>query len=250
VEQLVPSIELKVSQCLSIRGVTGTKKSGAILFLFSVLLFVVATLVPLVTCEQTSSYYSEHSLVGSGPVAFTITIDSPTNKTAYSSTLPLDFILNWTAVPEFLPIDNWTFGAKYSYAIDKNPAITIAPNSSFTQGVIWSNSFSTSVSISNMANGQHKIAILALLYFGQNAVYNQTTTPVSFSVQNPTPTPTPTPKTGISIPLTTVSIFAVVVILVVVIISLLLLRRNRKSINVNRPLDTYNKMAGQGKDGS
>ena len=190
-------------------------------------------------------------VVNGWDVTYSLKLSSPNNQTMYSVSMPLNFSIDWTY--NLMPIVGQLSGF-YSYRIDDNSLVSIESNQSsndlYADNFKYNPSFSYLVNISELTNGQHTIVIYGSMNGNKVGTLYAFSSPFVFNVQNPTPTPTPTPKTGISIPSTTVSIFAVVVILVVVIISLLLLRRNRKSINANRPLDTYNKMAGQGKDGS
>jgi hypothetical protein len=194
------------------------KKIMAIAFLTVTILFVSATRPSMINA-QTTTYYSGREYAGNGPVAFTLTMCSPTNQTTYSKIMSLDFQINWTAIPELLPINNWVFGENYSYSIDNNQAVSIMPNSSLTTGPSASYWFSNSLDISNLTNGYHKIMIIALMYFGQNTLFNQSTVPVTFLVQNPTPSPTPT-STIPEFPS-----FAIIVLITVVGSSLIILKR-------------------------
>ncbi len=166
----------------------------AITLLLVAFFLTFALLIPSMANAQTTSQYSGRSFMSNSPVSFTLTMNSPTDQDTYSNKMILDFTINWTAAPELLPIDNWTFDEKCAYSIDENSAIAVPPNSSFIAIPFpWSYWFSTSVDISNLTNGYHKISILALMYFGPNTLFNQSSIPVAFLVQNPTHNSTPTP---------------------------------------------------------
>jgi hypothetical protein len=85
----------------------------------------------------------------------------------------------------------------YAYKIDDYPLVSIAPNGSLPVPLPQSYWFSTSVDMSNLTNGYHKIAIIAFQYIAgppPQALFNQTSSPITFIVQNPSSTPTLTPN--------------------------------------------------------
>jgi hypothetical protein len=191
---------------------------------------------------QTSSFYGRTT--GINPVAFTLTIFNPRQQANYTNTMNLQFDLTWNASLETM-FTNHPVVEGYVYIIDNNSFVNVTPNGTLPipPQSYW---FSYTINISNLTNGYHEIAIRAYQYiYGPPPLnlFAQSSSPITFLVQNPTPSPTPTPtpsptptilptptpKTGVSIPMTTVSIIAVVVILVVVIILVLFLWRNRKN---------------------
>jgi hypothetical protein len=210
-----------------------------ITFVLITVLLTLALLMPLRINAQIISKYGGRSYAGNAPVAFTLTINSPTNQTTYSNKMTLDFTINWTAVPELLPIGNWTFGEKYAYSIDDNSAVSITPNSSVIAIPFpWSYGFSTSVDISNLTNVYHNITILASMDFGPNTLFNQSTIPVTFIVQNPIPSQTPylPPRNPPQLTLLdyVINISIAIAAIVPLLIILLLYKRHRKNASTSR----------------
>jgi hypothetical protein len=74
-----------------------------------ILILVWAFSIQSMARAQTITYYSGRSYVGNNDFAFTLAMYSPTNQTNYAKTLPLSFNINWTAIPQLLPVNNWTF---------------------------------------------------------------------------------------------------------------------------------------------
>ncbi len=194
---------------------------------------ILALLIPSMANAQITSSYSNNTNIN--PVAFTLTIYSPDNQT-YKSTMPLNFTIDWTTYPTFAGLPTPPapkMNGVYSYTIDNNTAVTVASNQSSTdhfdpRGFKVNPTFSYLVNVSNLANGYHKIVITASLY-GGSIYFNASSSPVQFSVQNPTPTPTPSP--ALVSPLT-ITIIVTVVVLVAVLVSLLSYRRHRKTTNL------------------
>lgn len=188
------------------------------------------------TNGQITSSYSNNTNIN--PVAFTLTIYSPDNQT-YESTMPLNFTVDWTTYPDFnglpsppAPVMNGV----YSYTIDNNSAVTVASNRSSsdvldTRGFKINPTFSYLVNVSNLTNGYHKIVItasLSELSSGGSIHFSASSSPIFFSVQNPTLSPTPYSGIGALISPLNIIIIVTVVVLAVIAISLLVYRRHRK----------------------
>ena len=193
------------------------------------LIAMLALLIPSIVNAQITSSYSNNTNIN--PVAFTLTIYSPDNNQTYTRTMLLNFTIDWTTYPTFTfpsppaPI----IKGDYSYTIDDNTAVTVTSNQSSTDrldpnGFKDNPTFSYSLNVSNLANGNHKIVITADLHDNYGEQYfNESSDPVFFSIQNPTPTPTPLPTLNVA-----VITVASVIIGVVVIAGLLVYLKKRK----------------------
>ena len=172
-------------------------------------LLILALFVPSLVNAQITSQYGNKE--GTNPAAFTLTIYSPKDQTAYANTILLNFNITWTTIVAFpFPIGPSLKG-DYAYCIDDSHPISIESNQSESdifyvhpEGNFTINPhFSYSVNVSNLANGYHKIVIIAGLYRHSDYYYiNQTTSPIKFLVQNPTsPTPLPieTPSSELTV---------------------------------------------------
>jgi len=205
----------------------------AIALVLVALLLTMAFLFPSMTNGQITSSYGNNSDIN--PTAFTLTIYSPDNQT-YNSTLPLNFTIEWTTYPTFaFPIPPAPkLNGVYTYAIDNNPAVSVASNQSSSDVFGYSNftvnpTFSYLVNVSNLTNGYHEIVLTASLYGSGNSFFSASSSPIQFLVQNPKPTPTPNSATGASISPLTITIIATVVVLVAAIVYLLFYRKHRKT---------------------
>ena len=95
----------------------------------------------------------------------------------------LHFTINWEYY--LLPIGNTTLREDYAYSIDNNPLVSVAAGTSNFYA-----SFSNLVNVSNLTNGYHNIAIIALTYLvfsnqGKTLLFNESSSPMPFLVQNP-----------------------------------------------------------------
>ena len=154
-------------------------------------LLILTLLIPSLANAQITSYYGRKE--GVNPAAFTLTIYSPNDQTAYANTMLLNFNITWTTFPSFIP-PSPSLKGDYAYSIDDSPLIPIESNQSASARAI-NPYFSYLVNVSNLANGYHKIVIIAGLYSHSDYYYiNQSCIPTLFLVQNPTPTPTPFPS--------------------------------------------------------
>ena len=187
----------------------------AALAIILILLFLILELAN----AESVSYYGRDS--GVNPAAFTLIMYSPSNQTVYSDTMPLKFNITWTTFPRILEPEQSLDGV-YTYRIDDNPPVSIAPNQSASDRVYvtpLSNftinpSFSYLVNITNLTNGYHKIVITASLYIhSDNLYFSESTLPIVFSVQNSTPTPMPKEPFP-SVPVAAVSVTIVAIICV------------------------------------
>ena len=204
--------------------------------LYVVLFLTLVLSITSMTNAQITSSYGNHSDINT--TAFTLTIYSPDNQT-YTSILPLNFSIDWTAYPVFelpsppAPIPNGV----YSYTIDNNPTVYVNSNQS-SSDVFYANftvnpSFSYLLNISNLTNGQHKIVITASLYGRGFFYFSASSSPIQFLVQNPTPTPTPTPTPANQL-VTASYVFVIAIIVAAIGVSLLLYRRHRKTANLSQ----------------
>ncbi|MCW4007730.1 MAG: hypothetical protein NWF09_03430 [Candidatus Bathyarchaeota archaeon] len=167
-------------------------KKAALALVLS-LLFLIVGMVG----AQSVSYYGRDS--GVNPAAFTLIMYSPRSETAYSDTMLLQFNITWTTFPRIFGPEQSLDGV-YTYRIDDNPPVSIAPNQSASDRVYVTPlnnftinpSFSYLVNIADLPDGDHKIVITASLYINGNHLYfSESASPIGFLVQNPTPTPTP-----------------------------------------------------------
>ncbi len=167
---------------------------GKTVTLLLVSLFLAMLLIPSMVYAQTpSSYVSPTGVAGT---SFSLTMYSPNSQATYNHTMPLIFNLTWTY--DLLPVGDFELVGDYAYRIDNSSFASIASNDTandryggYGNWTIKDNpSFSYSLDVSNLTNGQHEIAIEASLYYGKNLLLNATTNPIQFSIQKPTPTPT------------------------------------------------------------
>jgi hypothetical protein len=131
---------------------------------------------------------------------FHLEIGSPNNQTAYDQTMLLNFNLqwHWDLMP-LAPLIGY-----YAYSVDGNPFVSIDSNqtgndkyaSAPSDNFKYNPSFSYLVDTSNLTSGYHEIVIAAQLYWDfetyKELLYNQSSSPVFFSVQNLNLSPTPT----------------------------------------------------------
>lgn len=210
-----------------------------------------AFLVPSMANAQTTSHYgAKVGSSGANLVGFDLTVYSPDNQTVYNTTLPLVFNISWIYGLIFEP--NAILFGNYSYQIDNNQPINIPSNQKSESYLDFeaNQSFSIAVDISYLASGKHQLVIVADLEYcfvssGPQSVFEQATSPITFTVDNPTPTPTSTilptstTKTGVSIPSSIISTIGnvglvLIVVVVITLITLLLYRRNRKITKPNQ----------------
>lgn len=179
------------------------------LVLFALLLTLV--LFPPIVYSQTSrSYISQTGRMGT---YYILNVYSPNNQITYNSILPLNFTLEWRY--DVLPI--FDFSADYAYRIDNNFFVSIVPtnqssNDRFVSDdstFVYNPSFFYLIDISNLSSGDHNVVIKASFYFGKNLFLNDSSTPFSFTVQNPIPEF----PTLLILPLFTVILLAVIIIL-------------------------------------
>jgi hypothetical protein len=144
------------------------------------------------TSGQVISYYGNNAKIN--PVAFTLMMSSPTDDATYSMVLPLEFSLIWNvSLESLLPTHQVIKGCAYS--IDDQRLVGIVPNGSLAIPRKESYWYSYSIDISNLTQGSHKISVIAFQYYGNSSfqgLFNQSSTPITFLVDNTKPTPTPT----------------------------------------------------------
>ena len=162
-----------------------------VLVLF-VLLVTLVLLPPSVYSQTSKSYISS---TGRMSTYYILRVDSPNNQITYNNRLPLNFTLEWRW--DVLPMRN--FSADYAYSIDNNSFVSIVPNNqssndrfvSDDNAFVWNPSFFYLLDTSNLSSGYHNVVIKASFYFGKTLFLNDTSTPFSFTVQNPTSLTTP-----------------------------------------------------------
>jgi hypothetical protein len=199
------------------------------------LFLTLVLLIPLITNGQIASSYNNNSPVVN-PIAFTLTINSPyTQNQTFSSTMSLNFTIQWTEYPTFYPITSPpapAMNAVYNYTIDNNQPVTVTSNQSSSDIFDLRNfkvnpTFSYSVNLSNLTDGYHKIVITAKMYSSGSISFTASSDPVFFLVQNPTPSPTPTPTVPELSWLIVIPLFIVVLCSVVIV-------RHRKSVSLSK----------------
>jgi hypothetical protein len=210
------------------------RKAVVVIAILLVLFSIIGTLiVPSITNCQVTNYYS--TTRDYNQVAFTLTTNLPTDKATYSKNLPIQFNLIWNMSLESLLADHQPVKG-YAYTIDDHQLVNVTPNGSLAVPRKESYWFSYSVDISNLAQGKHKISLIAYQYYNNfgydyQGLFNQTSTPITFLVDNtlpltsPTLTPTPTP----SVP--ELSWLAILPLFASVLIVAILFRRHRKTAN-------------------
>jgi hypothetical protein len=153
-------------------------------------------IVPSLANAQNMSYNSPDI----NGTYFHLEISSPNNQTTYDQTMLLNFNLqwHWDLMP-LAPLIGY-----YAYSIDGNPFVSIESNqtgndhyaSAPSENFKYNPSFSYSVGTSNLTSGYHKIVIAAQLHWDfetyKELLYNESSSPVFFSVQNLNTSPTPT----------------------------------------------------------
>jgi|GEM_PF-2870524 len=193
-------------------------KSKTLGSLLAVLVLIGAFLGSQVTSGQVTSYYA--TTRDYNQVAFTLTTYLPTDDTTYSKNLPLEFHLIWNiSLESLLPTHQVIKGCAYS--IDDQRLVGIVPNGSLATPGKESYWYSYSVDVSNFTQGNHKISIIAFQYYGNSSfqgLFNQSSTPINFKVDNtlPATTPAPTPPVselswGVIVPLL-LSMFSIVLV--------------------------------------
>ncbi len=168
------------------------RKTAMWISLLVFLLMLEVLLVPSMTSGQVISYYGNNAKIN--PVAFTLMMSNPTNEATYSKVLPLEFSLIWNvSLESLLPTHQVIKGCAYS--IDDHQLVAIAPKGPlmiYGKESYW---YSYPVDISNLTQGNHKISVIAFQYYGNSSfqgLFNQSSTPITFLVDNTKPTPTPT----------------------------------------------------------
>jgi hypothetical protein len=172
-----------------------SKTLGSLLVLFSIIGMLI---IPSITYGQVTNYYSNNAEIN--PIAFTLTISNPIDQSTYSKSLPLQVNLIWnisldSMLAEHMPVK------EYAYSIDHNPLVNITPNGSLAWNSYW---FSYSIDISKLTQGNHRISVIAYQYYNNShyqGLFNQSSTPITFLVDNTlpltSPTLTPTPTTTV-----------------------------------------------------
>jgi hypothetical protein len=163
------------------------------------ILLVVAFIIPSMTDAQTTSHYGDKvGDSGANLVGFDLTIYNPISQKVYANTMPLDFKIHWNPVG-LLFYENAKQYGLYAYKIDNKPAVGLLSNqkSNSSKDFISTPSFSTTIDISNLKDGQHQLVIIVDMEWnpfggGTTSVCNQTSAPILFSIQNSTASPTPT----------------------------------------------------------
>ena len=155
-------------------------------------------LIPCMTNGQVTSYYE--TTRDYNQVAFTLTTFLPVEKETYSKSLPLQFHLIWNiSLESLLPTHQVIKGCAYS--IDEYRLVGIVPNGSLAIPRKESYWYSYSVDTSNLTQGNHKISVIAFQYYGNSSfqgLFNQSSTPITFIVDNTLPATTPAPTPTIS----------------------------------------------------
>jgi hypothetical protein len=163
-----------------------------------VLFFIIgATLIPFIALAQVTGYYSNNAEIN--PVAFTLTVTNPQNQTTYSKTMPLQIDLIWNISLESL-LDTHMPVKGYAYTIDNKPFVNIEPNGSLAVLRKESYYFNYLVDISGLSQGNHELSVIIWQYYNNSnyqGLFNQSSTPITFNVDNTlpaTPSPTPVPE--------------------------------------------------------
>jgi hypothetical protein len=197
-----------------------------VISLFFVAFFLtMPLLIPSMTtnAQTTSHYGAKIGDSGANLIGFDLTINSPISQKVYTDSLPFDFQLHWSPVG-VSTFFNWTFVGLYTYSIDHKTPVSIESNQS--ESDIYGNgsnfkynpSFTYLLDISDLTNGKHVFVISAGLYYNMSGqlsqLYNESSSPLQFLVQNPAPSPTskvPEFPTFVILPL-----FAIVILLSIV----------------------------------
>ena len=189
-----------------------SKTVGSLLVVFSIIGILI---VPSVANGQITNYYSNNAEIN--PIAFTLTISNPVDQSTYSKSLPLQVNLIWNISLDSMLADHMPVKG-YAYKIDSNPLVNITPNGSLSVPRKESYWFSYSVDISNLTQGNHKISVITYQYYnnsGYQGLFNQSSTPITFLVDNTLPATTPAPSP-------TVPEFTVIAILPLLVVMLLM----------------------------
>ena len=179
------------------------RKAVVVIAILLVLFSIIGILiVPSITNCQVTNYYS--TTRDYNQVAFTLTTNLPIDNATYSKNLPIQFNLIWNMSLESLLADHQPVKG-YAYTIDDHQLVNIKPNGSLAVPRKESYWFSYSVDISNLAQGNHKISLIAYQYYGNmsyQGLFNQTSTPITFLVDNtlPSTSPTLTPTPSLTVP--------------------------------------------------
>jgi hypothetical protein len=163
------------------------------------LFLTLALLAPSMANAQITSHYgAKIGDSGGNLVGFDLTIYSPISQKTYANTMFLHFKIDW--IYGLMFYDNAIQYGLYAYKIDNNPPVNLPSNqkSNSSTDFIIHPSFSSNIDISNLTNGQHQLVIIADMEwnpFGYAAVsvFNQSSSPILFSIQNSTVSPTPIP---------------------------------------------------------
>jgi hypothetical protein len=164
-----------------------------------ILSIISVTLIPSLATSQVSSYYYNNN-AEINPVAFTLKVTNPQNESTYSKSLPLQFDLIWNVSLEAL-LDTHMPVKGYAYEIDNNSLVNIEPNSSLAVPRKENYQFAYQIDISGLPQGNHTLSIITWQYYNNSnyqGLYNQTSTPITFNVDNtlpatPTIAPSPSP---------------------------------------------------------
>jgi hypothetical protein len=170
----------------------GTAEVKKIALAFAILVLI----VPSLANAQNISYDSPNI----NGTYFYLEIGSPGNQTAYNQVMLLNFNLQWHW--DLMPLAPLV--GYYAYSIDGNPLVSIESNqtgndhytSAPSENFKYNPSFSYLADTSNLTSGLHKVVIAAQLYWDfetyKELLYNESSSPIFFSVQNQTLSPTPT----------------------------------------------------------
>jgi hypothetical protein len=156
------------------------------------LTIISAILVPSAAC-QTTNYYSNNAEINS--IAFTLTISNPQDQATYSKSIPLQVNLIWNESLESLLASHMPVKG-YAYKLDNNPLVNLTPNGSLAIPRKENYWFAYSIDISNLSQGRHEFSVIVYQYYNGSdyqGLFNKTSSPIGFTVDNTLPTITPTP---------------------------------------------------------
>lgn len=153
-------------------------RKTATLLLVLVLVLVVASC--LIAIERA---VADEAIHGS------LTVESPTSQTVYNDTMPVELTISWSVRA---PIP-W-MSAKVSYSIDNGPAIAITNDTVIEFGRSSSITYTQAaclLDVSNLATGKHRLYVIATGYYNSNndfvIPYSYPFPPIIFHVRTMTP---------------------------------------------------------------